>query len=60
MSSPLIRQIVPRMIDDALRLSVDLLFPKETNGKLYESRFPVENYSNSENLYEYLGNINDR
>ena len=51
------------MIDDALRLSVDLLFPNETEkdkNKTYNSKFPVDNYSNSENMYDFLGNINEK
>jgi len=63
LSSPLITKLVPRMIDDALRLSVDLLFPNETEkdkNKTYNSKFPVDNYSNSENMYDFLGNINEK
>jgi len=49
------------MIDDALRLSVDLLFPNEMErSNPYVSKFPVENYTNSENIFDFLGNINDK
>jgi len=64
-SSPLISEIVPRMLDDALRLTVDVLFEtkycfssnkgdglenKEKENQEYQSPFPVKNYSDSENL----------
>lgn len=62
-SSPLIKMLVPRMIDDALRLTIDLIFePKYSNlveGKFY-SLFPVENYSDTENLWEYVCNLSDK
>lgn len=49
------------MLDDALRLSVDLLFANDSEKtKQYESKFPVTGYSNNESVYEYLGNIVDK
>jgi len=54
-SSPLIKKIVPRMIDDALRITVDDMFnPKysEEHSQEYVSPFPVDGYNNSENLWQ--------
>jgi hypothetical protein len=73
-SSPLINKILPRMIDDALRLTVDELFetkyswedstflnekPKESNNKEreYKSPYPVEGYSDSENIFCFVCNL---
>ena len=60
-SSPLIKMLVPRMLDDALRLTLDkefetvYNFPKYTS--LYESPFPVKGYSNNENLFKFIGDL---
>ena len=63
-SSPLIKKLVPRMIDDCLRLTIDDLFITkysknvlcpETNE--YNSPFSVDGYNNSENLWKLLCNI---
>ena len=62
-SSPLIQKLVPRMIDDALRLTVDEYFETEfskdrfdKNGK-YISPFPVDGYNDNENLFELIGTM---
>ena len=59
-SSELIGELVPRMIDDALLLTVDDLFPteydskyKNENGK-YKSKFHVNGYSDEENMWEFV------
>ena len=60
-SSPLIKMLVPRMLDDALRLTLDkefetvYNFPKYTS--LYESPFPVKGYSNNDNLFKFIGDL---
>jgi tubulin--tyrosine ligase len=58
-SSPLIEKLVPRMIDDAFRLTIDKIFNSKYNntGDIYNSRFEVNGYSNEENLWEFLCNI---
>jgi hypothetical protein len=53
-SSPLIKELVPRMIDDALRLTIDKLFPSKYENN--NSPFEVEGYSSSENLWDYVIN----
>ena len=50
-SSPLIKMLVPRMIDDALRLTVDKLFKRDDTDKGI-SKFPVEGYTDEENLWQ--------
>ena len=59
-SSDLIGELVPRMIDDALLLTVDDLFPTEydnksktENGK-YKSKYHVNGYSDEENMWEFV------
>jgi len=59
-SSDLIGELVPRMIDDALLLTVDDLFPTEYSkdclnekGK-YKSKFHVEGYNDDENMWDYI------
>ena len=49
-SSPVIKKIIPRMLDDAFRLTLDKVFDTrydescfDENGK-YKSRFPIEGY----------------
>ncbi len=61
-SSPLIRMLVPRMVEDALRLTVDDLFePKyscvDEKGS-YVSPFKVQNYSDNENMYDFICDLN--
>ena len=66
-SSPLIRMLVPRMLDDALRLTVDKEFDTiydldgiemNSNDKncdcIYQSPFPVYGYLNSENIFKFV------
>ncbi len=59
-SSPLICQLVPRMIDDAFRLTLDEMFPTEYSSVEYmdKSPFHVDNQSPYENLWERLCNLN--
>ena len=60
-SSPLIKMLVPRMIDDALRLTVDKIFETEYDfgekykySTSYESPFRVDGYRNSDNLFKFV------
>ena len=68
-SSPLIKMLVPRMLDDALRLTVDKEFNTVYNFKgvekssndnniIYESPFPVNGYSNQENMFKFICDLN--
>ena len=54
-SSPLIKMLVPRMIDDAFRLTIDKIFDSGKNGK--SSKFKVEGYTNEENMWQRIKKI---
>ena len=52
-SSPLIEMLVPRMIDDAFRLTIDEFFERcDEDRKI--SKFKVEGYSDEENMWQYV------
>ena len=51
-SSPLISILLPRMVDDALKLTIDKEFTKSYKYANKESTFPVEGYENNENMWE--------
>ncbi len=63
-SSPLIGILVPRMLDDAFRLTIDKLFETQysfnrfTIDQTYNSHFSVEGYSDTENLWEFICKLN--
>ena len=50
-SSPLIKMLVPRMIDDAFRLTIDRVFERDDKNKDI-SAFPVEGYKDEENMWQ--------
>ena len=69
-SSPLIKMLVPRMLDDALRLTLDKEFgtiydfsgnEKHSFDNIipYQSPFHVEGFSDSENLFKYICDLNE-
>jgi len=49
-SSPVIRMLLPRMIDDSLKLTVDEVFGVTPDSST-TSKFPVEGYSNDVNMW---------
>ena len=51
-SSPLISQLLPRMIDDAFKLTIDEEFSLSSEFIDQESNFPVDYYNNKDNLWE--------
>ncbi len=60
-SSNIIKMLIPRMIDDSLRLTIDDVFePKYINNDPinYKSPYPVEGYEDTENMWQFLININ--
>ena len=70
-SSPLIKMLIPRMLDDALRLTVDKEFntiyyfdgielssKDKTCEYIYQSPFPVNGYLNSENMFRFICDLN--
>ena len=59
-SSPLINMLIPRMIDDLFRLTIDKIFLPDyenNNVKNYISPFKVKDHDDKENLWEKIGNI---
>jgi len=62
-SSPVIEKIIPRMMDDAFRLTIDKIFntrySKECfdENKNYKSKFKLDGYNDNENIFEFLCNV---
>ena len=58
-SSPLIEMLIPRMIDDAFKLTIDKIFLLNKNNleKMKENPYKVSGYDDGENMWELLGNI---
>ena len=64
-SSPLISKLVPRLIDDAFRLTIDVTFgtiySSDRYGKNgYISPYHVDGYSDSENMFDFVVDLNDK
>ena len=69
-SSPLIKMLVPRMLDDALRLTLDkefgTIYSFDGNEKHsfdniipYKSPFHVDGYSDSDNMFKFICDLNE-
>ena len=58
-SSPLIEMLIPRMLDDAFKLTIDKIFfiNKKNQEKMKEKPFKVDGYIDDENMWELLCNI---
>ena len=58
-SSPLIEMLIPRMVDDAFKLTIDKIFVlNKTNSDLIKEKpFKVNGYLDDENMWELLGNV---
>ena len=58
-SSPLIEKLIPRMLDDAFRLTIDKVFETKydssciKDGK-YCSKYKLDNFTDEENIFEFL------
>ena len=63
-SSKVIEILVPRMIDDALRLTIDDLFETKYSEEWtdekgeYKSNYHVDGYEDKENMWEFICNMN--
>ena len=60
LSSNLLKSLIPRMINDAFKLTIDIHFPNnstvsDSNNKVYH----VQGYSDTENMFEEICNLND-
>ena len=63
-SSPVIKKLVPRMLDDAFRLTIDKIFDTrydpeviDNNGN-YKTKYKLDGFSDDENVFEFLCNVN--
>ena len=56
LASQWLKSIIPRMLDDAFKLTLDRIFPKgrELSLKEDEVYFEVEGYKNDMNMWEYM------
>ena len=62
-SSPVIEKLIPRMMDDAFRLTLDKVFNTkysneciDINGE-YKTKYKLNGFSDNENIFEFLCNI---
>jgi tubulin polyglutamylase TTLL1/tubulin monoglycylase TTLL3/8 len=55
-SSPLISKLIPRMIDDCFRLTIDKIFERDEEEDEYKNKSPfkIEEYNDEENLWEKI------
>ena len=63
-SSPVIQKLVPRMLDDAFRLTIDKVFDTryssdviDEEGK-YKTKYKLDGFTDEENVFEFLCNVN--
>jgi hypothetical protein len=58
-SSPLIEMLIPRLIDDAFKLTIDKVFLISPNNleNMKKNPFKVGGYDDEENMWEFLGNV---
>ena len=58
-SSPLIAMLIPRLIDDTFKLTIDKIFLLSNNNlkRMRKNPFKVGGYDDDENMFEFLGNI---
>lgn len=57
-SSPLLSSLIPRMINDAFKLTIDRIFPVVFNKKM--PYYEVEGYKEEVNIWEFLGKIGEK
>ena len=64
-SSPVIQRLIPRMFDDALRLTIDKIFDTkysdeciDENGK-YKTKYKLEGFSDDDNIFEFMCNVSN-
>ena len=50
-SSPVINSLVPRLLDDCFKLTLDRIFDSRTVGDV---KYPVEDYNDDENMFQFL------
>lgn len=52
-SSPLLGQLIPRMLNDAFKLTIDHIFERKGEEKVY----PVKGYTDTQNMWQNLGQL---
>ena len=64
-SSPVIQRLIPRMFDDALRLTIDKIFDTkysdeciDENGN-YKTKYKLEGFSDDDNIFEFMCNVSN-
>ncbi|KAM3147792.1 hypothetical protein pb186bvf_000120 [Paramecium bursaria] len=55
-SSPLLAMLIPRMLDDAFQLTIDVEFPVAD----YKVKYPVTNYNDHHNMWQNLGKLSSK
>ena len=58
-SSSILKMLIPRMVDDAFKITLDELFPVIKRFQNESSVFHVDKYNDDENMWELLGNLNE-
>ena len=62
-SSKLLEAYIPRIINDALKLTIDVIFKKKPgqndtwDTQNYPASFPVEGYADDDNFWEHIYTI---
>ena len=62
-SSPVIEKLVPRMMDDAFRLTIDKIFNTKYSNECidkegkYKTKYQLDGFTDDENIFEFLCNI---
>ena len=63
-SSPVIEKIIPRMLDDAFRLTIDTVFETvydesvfDKENKVYKTKYHLDGFNDNENIFEFICNI---
>jgi hypothetical protein len=63
-SSPVIQKLVPRMLDDAFRITIDKVFDTKYSPDVidedgrYKTKYKLDGFTDDENVFEFLCNVN--
>jgi hypothetical protein len=55
--SPMLKAMIPRMLDDAFKLTIDKIFNNKLNDNV--ETFSVPNYKDDESMWELLGDFKE-
>lgn len=60
LSSQLLKSLIPRMLDDAFKITLDLVFSPNTGNETKEiKQYNVDKYDNNENMWEKICDLNE-